>query len=124
MIEKTKGLLVVDDDPAILQVVEAVFAETEFQVFHARDGVEALVRLDASCASIDVLLVDAVMPKLNGAELARVVLACHQTIKIIFMSGHPAVALDRLGIPGSKISYIKKPFTPELLIRTVRDELR
>jgi two-component system, cell cycle sensor histidine kinase and response regulator CckA len=63
------------------------------------------------------------MPRLNGAELARVVLACHPTIKIIFMSGYPDDIIDRWGIPASKIRYIKKPFTPDSLIRTVREEL-
>jgi two-component system cell cycle sensor histidine kinase/response regulator CckA len=123
MVEKTKSLLVVDDDPYILRVIDLVFASSEFQILQAKDGVAALKRIDASGAAIDVLLVDVMMPRLNGAELARVVLGCHPTIKIIFMSGYPDDIIDRWGIFSSKIRYIKKPFTPDSLIRTVREEL-
>jgi len=83
-----------------------------------------LTRIDAACAAIDVLLVDALMPRLNGAELARVVLACHPEIKIIFMSGNPDEVIDRLGITASKMLCIKKPFTPDILIQAVREAVK
>lgn len=124
MIEKTKAILVVDDDPAICQLVADIFKTSEFHVLEARDGVEALKRIDASCASIDVLLVDVVMPILNGAELARVILYYYPTIKMIFMSGHPDDVLERYGIPASKLRYLKKPFTPDDLKQAVRDEVK
>ncbi len=123
MTEKTKSLLVVDDDPAILQLIETAFGETEFQVLVARDGVEALKRIDASCAAIDVILVDVVMPRLNGSELARVVLSCHPAIKMIFMSGYPDDVLGQHGIPASRMRCIRKPFSPDMLLQTVRAEL-
>jgi DNA-binding response OmpR family regulator len=124
MIEKTKCILVTDDDPAICQLIAAVFRASEFQVLEARDGVEALKRIDVFGAAIDVLLVDVVMPRLNGAELARIILSCHPTIKIIFISGHPDDVVDHHGIPASKLRYLKKPFTPDILEQTVRDELK
>ncbi len=124
MIEKTKSILVVDDDPTICQLVADIFRTSEFQVLEARDGVEALKRIDASCPAIDVLLVDVVMPRLNGAEVARVILYYYPTIKIIFMSGHPDDVVVRHGIPASKLRYLKKPFTPDVLEQAVRDELK
>lgn len=123
MIEKTKHILVVDDDPAVCQLVAEVFKTSEFEVVEAKDGIEALTRIDAACASIDVLLVDMVMPRLNGAELARVILTCHPAIKIIFMSEHPDDITVCNGIPASKLRYLKKPFTPEILELMVRNEL-
>ena len=123
MIEKIKCILVADDDPVIRRLVADVFKTSEFHVLEAKDGVEALARIDASCANIDVLLVDVVMPRLNGAELARVILSCHPEIKIIFTSGQPDDVIDRHGIAASRLRYLKKPFTPDVLERTVRDEL-
>lgn len=124
MVEKIKCLLVADDDPVVRQLVADVFRTSEFHVLEAGDGVEALKLIDASCMSIDVLLVDVVMPRLNGSELARVILACHPAIRIIFMSGHPDDVVDRHGIPASKLRYLKKPFTAAVLEQTVRDELK
>lgn len=124
MIKKTKSLLVVDDDPDILQIIDLVFDSSEFRVLQARNGVEVLKQIEAFRAPIDVLLIDVVMPRLNGAELARVILYYYPTIKIIFMSGYPDEVLDRHRIPASKIRLIKKPFTPDILIQTVREELK
>ena len=119
MTQKTKCILVVDDDPAASQLVADVFRTSEFYVFEARDGVEALKRVDSSGVHIDVLLVNVGMPRLKGAELARVIISHHPTIKIIFMSEHPDDVVDRHGIP-----HLKKPFTPAVLERAVRDALK
>jgi DNA-binding response OmpR family regulator len=124
MIKKTKSLLVVDDDPDILQIIDLVFDSSEFRVLQARNGDEVLKQIDAFRAPIDVLLIDVVMPGLNGIGLARVILYYYPTIKIIFMSGYPDEVLDRHGIPASKIRLIKKPFAPDILIQTVREELK
>jgi two-component system, cell cycle sensor histidine kinase and response regulator CckA len=124
MTQKTNCMLVIDDDPVIRHYIAAVFSTSEFQVLEAGDGLEALKRIDVFGASIDILLVDVVMPKLNGAELARVVLSCHPTIKIIFMSGYPDDVVNRHGIPASKMRFLKKPYTPHMLEQTVRDALK
>ncbi len=122
MSQNKLNLLVVDDDTAILDLVETVFASSEFHVIQARDGVEALKRIDTLHESIDVLLVDVMMPRLNGAELVRAISAHHPAIKIIYMSGYEDDVISRLGITDGKIRFIKKPFTPDFLIQTIRKE--
>lgn len=54
----------------------------EYHIITAKDGVEALMLIDDSQISIDILLVDVVMPRLNGPELVHVVLAFHPKINI------------------------------------------
>jgi DNA-binding response OmpR family regulator len=123
MTEKRRYLLVADDDPFICGLVSDVFKTSEFQVLEARDGVEALMQINVFCQSIAVLLVDVIMPRLNGSELACVILSCHPAIKIIFMSGQSDDIVERFGIPASRMRFLKKPFTSEALMRTVREEL-
>ncbi len=123
MNEKKKNLLVVDDNPAVCWLVADVFKTTEFNVFEARNGVEALMLLGAPGNKIDVLLVDVIMPTLNGTELARIVLAYHPKIKIIFMSGHPDDILAYYGIRQSRMTFMKKPFTADVLQHLIRKEL-
>jgi DNA-binding response OmpR family regulator len=123
MTNKTKNILVVDDDPAICKLVAEAVREPEFHIYTAKDGVEALRLIDDPSTIIDLLLVDVVMPRLNGPELVRVVSNHHPEIKIIFMSGYPNEFLDRYGIVAGKIRYIQKPFTPAVLVQAVREEL-
>jgi two-component system cell cycle sensor histidine kinase/response regulator CckA len=123
MTNKTKNILVVDDDPDIRQLVAEAFRTPEFHIYTAKDGVEALRMIDDPSTTVDLLLVDVVMPRLNGPELVRVILSHHPEIRIIFMSGFPNEVLDKYGVPASKLRYLKKPFTLVVLEQTVREEL-
>lgn len=119
--ERLMKILVVDDDPSIREYVGHALGATDFRVLHARDGVEALKLIDSSPESIDVLLLDVVMPRLNGNELARVIQSWHPKIKIIFMSGYPDDFIVHQGMPSGDIGYLRKPFTPECLLRAVKE---
>lgn len=124
VIEKSKKrLLVVDDEPVICQLVVDSFSKTDFLVFTAKDGLEALKLIDGHHGAIDALLVDIIMPILNGTELARIVLSSHPRIKIIFMSGQADDIIDHYGIPQYRIRYIRKPFGPKELVNAVCEEL-
>ncbi len=116
-----KSLLVADDDAEILKLVEDAFLASDVDILKAQDGVEALKRFDASCAAIDVLLVDELMPRLNGLELARAVLSRHPGTKIILMSGMAEEVLAPHAL--SSIRLMKKPFTPDVLRQTVQEEM-
>lgn len=122
MAEKIKSIIIVDDDPNILQPMHDAFSRAGFDVLSARDGVEALRLLDASGASVDVLVTDLSMPRLNGEELARVIRFHHPDIKIVFISGQPDDVIARYGIK-SRSLCVKKPFTPGNLVTMVSDEL-
>jgi two-component system cell cycle sensor histidine kinase/response regulator CckA len=123
MTDKLINILVVDDDPVICQLIADTFSTPEFRVLKARDGVEALRQIADSPDAIDVLLLDVVMPKMDGAELTRVILSWHPAIKIIFMSGYPDEVIALYGIPARQMRYIKKPFTLNILVQTVREVL-
>jgi len=114
-------ILVVDDDSTIREYVGNALGTSDFSVLLARDGVEALKLIDSSTEMIDVLLLDVVMPRLNGSELARVIQSWHPKIKIIFMSGYPHDFMANQGIPAGDVSYLRKPFTTECLLQAVTE---
>ena len=124
MSEEIKKILVVDDEPAIRQTIFEILSAEGFQVLSAKDGVEALKLVDSSHEAIDALLIDVVMPRLDGTELARVLLSYYPAIKIIFMSGYPDDVISKHGIPASNMRFIKKPFAPDILVKTVWEELK
>ena len=125
MSEINKTILVVDDDAAVRRLVADIFRNSEFQVLEAADGMEALMLLNTSGKKpIDVLLTDVIMPRMNGAELARVALERHPATKIIFMSGHPDEVVNCYGIPQTNLRYINKPFTPQILEKAIREDLK
>ena len=109
------SILVVDDDLRICELLETVLKEESYQVYIANDGERALEIL--SDVSIDLLLLDVMMPKLNGIQTARQVSKRFST---------PILMLTALDDESSKIEsftagadqYLPKPFSvPELLMR-------
>ena len=114
-------ILVVDDDSTIREYVGHALGTSDFSVLLACDGVEALKLIDSSTEMIDVLLLDVVMPRLNGNELAHVIQSWYPKIKIIFMSGYSYDYITNQGIPAGDARYLRKPFTTECLLQAVTE---
>jgi two-component system cell cycle sensor histidine kinase/response regulator CckA len=87
-------------------------------VLEAADGVEALELLRSPKASIDAIVSDIVMPRLNGVELMQAVSVSHPHLPLILMSGYATAALSELGI-ASPCSILTKPFPAERLLAEV-----
>jgi two-component system cell cycle sensor histidine kinase/response regulator CckA len=123
MTAETKTVLVVDENKDLRQLVAIALSKSGFRVLQARDCIEALMQIDSFGVAIDVLLLDVVMPRLYGIELARVMQSIHPKIRIIFMSGHPADIIKNHGIFEGNIRFINNPFTPDTLVKIIREEL-
>jgi CheY-like chemotaxis protein len=69
---------------------------------------------------IDLLMTDMVMPGMSGRELADRLVALYPQAKVIYMSGYPDETLDDQGVWKRGEVFLQKPFTPEVVARTVR----
>ena len=87
----------------------------------AADGVEALKLISSHTGALDLLVTDLLMPGMNGAELARKVKARLPGIEVLCISGY-AEELRQSGEIDEN-SFLQKPFTPQALLRKVRDML-
>ena len=125
-IERNAGsetLLVVEDEPAIRELLVRAFQELGYQVLEAEDGASALAIVEGNPAGIDLILTDVQMPRMNGSELATSVRDRYPDIPVVFVSGFAGlegVALDALQAIGP---IIAKPFTMETLSSAVRTAL-
>jgi CheY-like chemotaxis protein len=117
------SILLADDDAATRDLVQRALALDGHRVIVTQDGAEALERLQASGASIDLLISDVQMPGLDGIELAERGLAAQSKLRIVLMSGF-AGELERAEHLKGKISrVITKPFTLEQVRAAVREAL-
>jgi CheY-like chemotaxis protein len=114
-------IVLVEDDEQVRVVIRDILEQAGLRVLEACDGLEAL----QACRSqrVDLVLSDVVMPKIGGAELARLLAADTPTTRIIYMSGYP-----NRGVPGGRTQdlgpVLQKPFTPGQLLDWIRDALR
>jgi signal transduction histidine kinase/ActR/RegA family two-component response regulator len=116
----SETVLVVEDDPDVLALARRTLEERGYRVLAAADAMEAL-RLARNTA-IDVLLTDIVMPQVSGPELVELFLSVHPQPVIIYMSGYADDALKSARLTSTS-AFLRKPFSPAVLARTVRDAL-
>jgi two-component system, OmpR family, response regulator len=114
-------ILIVDDDSRIRQMLTRYFEQEGYRVSVAGDGAEMLVQLSAK--TVDVILLDVVMPGDDGVTLAREIRA-RSNIGIIMLTGRGEV-LDRVvGLEVGADDYIAKPFHLREVLARVKSVLR
>jgi diguanylate cyclase (GGDEF)-like protein len=115
-------LLVVDDQPVNIQALYQAFA-ADHQVFMATSGEQAL----ALCASKqpDLVLLDVVMPGMDGYEVCRRLKADEATrdIPVIFVTAHSDEAAETRGLDAGAVDFISKPINPTIVRARVRTHL-
>jgi two-component system, cell cycle sensor histidine kinase and response regulator CckA len=120
----TETVLVVEDEPALRNLVRGTLQKQGYQVFTAGSGVEALNAWSARLHQIDLLLTDLVMPDgLTGWELARRLHAQRPALKVIFMTGYSAEMQQQQPAERSKFRILHKPFGHRALADAVRATL-
>ena len=112
-------ILIVDDQPEVGPLAEDILEPEGYAVVHTTDPMEAIRLARMRPGDIDVLLVDIVMPLMDGRELAQRILALRPKVKVILMSGY-----EVSGIKGAGFAFLQKPFGIETLRRIVADTLR
>ncbi len=116
-------ILLAEDEDQVRQIAGLILREAGYRVLEARTPGEALEIVGSHSGSIDLLLTDVVMPKLNGRQLAERIQPLRPRMKVLFMSGYTDDVVLQHGILDSAMAFIQKPFTPDSLTRRVRQVL-
>ncbi|HEX9991934.1 MAG TPA: response regulator [Acidimicrobiales bacterium] len=105
-------VLVVDDDPVILKLLEVNFQMDGFDVVCARDGEEALAV--ARSRQPDVIVTDVMMPKVSGLDLLAALREDPATkgIPVLLLSARAQATDVREGLEAGADDYVTKPFEP------------
>jgi DNA-binding response OmpR family regulator len=116
----TKKILIADDEPSIVTAVEFLLRREGYEVEIARDGSEALERIEASRP--DLVVLDVMMPQKSGYEVCRTIREREdwRDIKIIMLSAKGRDAEVTKGMTMGADVYVTKPFSTRDLMGRVR----
>ncbi len=114
-------VLVVDDEPQILEVVSKYLAREGFQVSTARDGEAALATFNSS--KPDLVVLDLMLPKVDGLEVFRR-LRTLSAVPVIMLTAKGEETDRIVGLELGADDYITKPFSPRELVARVKAVLR
>jgi two-component system, cell cycle sensor histidine kinase and response regulator CckA len=115
-------ILIVEDDAGVLSLASRMLTDDGYAVIEAANGAEALSTVRAWAGAVDLVITDAMMPVMNGGELADALAAEYPHVKVLFMSLYTGDDIVRRG-PDSRRAFMPKPFTATGLVRKVREVL-
>ena len=117
-------ILVVDDEPDAIELIEFNLKAAGFDVLKASDGAEAL--RSARVTAPDLILLDVMLPELDGLQVCRTIRADPATARVpIVMLTAKAAEIDRvLGLELGADDYVTKPFSPRELVLRIKNLLK
>lgn len=110
--KESKSILVVDDNEQALALVKDALATRGYSVLTANRGAAGLTILDSKKGEgIDLVIIDLVMPDVDGAELASKILAQKPGMKILVMSGYADDVVVHGIVDSKNVDFLGKPFS-------------
>jgi len=115
-------VLIVDDEPTVLEVLVTMLSEAGWQVDAAPNGRRALGLVDAN--QYEVVLSDIDMPGINGVQLLREIRARDLDVPVLLITGHPRVDTAVEALEHGALRYLQKPVRERDLLSTVENAAR
>jgi len=116
-------ILVVEDEPAVREVMVSVLGDLGYSYAEAGDADAALALLDGK-QHFDLMISDVGLPGLNGRQLAEIAIGRQPGLKVLFVTGYAEQAVIRSGMLGEGMQMITKPFVIEELANRIREILQ
>ncbi|MBN2525421.1 MAG: response regulator [Deltaproteobacteria bacterium] len=114
------SLLVIDDEPMVLRSTRRVLQKMGYNVHTARDGEEALRQFKAHQSEISLVVLDMIMPDMDGSQVFSVLRQLDPAVKVLICSGYARDRKVETLLAGGARAFIQKPFDLELLSHTVK----
>lgn len=121
--EGNETILVVEDEEFLRDLAGLVLESSGYTVILAEDGEDAIHKFMAASDRIDLALIDMIMPKKSGKDVADAIRSLSPDTKILFQSGYTHDMINHGDLVKANEAFIGKPFKPEDLLRKIREVL-
>jgi PAS domain S-box-containing protein len=119
----SETVLLVEDEESVRTLVRTILQTNGYTVLEASNGGHALQLCERHPGPIHLLVSDVVMPEMSGRELAERLTSSRPNVKVLYLSGYTDNAIVRHGVLEPGTAFLQKPFTPDSLLRKVREVL-
>ena len=116
-------VLIVEDEAELSELYKYVLTSEGYTIIEANDGQKAITLYSRFHNSINVILMDLGLPKLDGREVFKKLQQINPEVKVIFMSGYIDTNLASELIKAGGKALIQKPYLPHVMLQNIRDIL-
>jgi PAS domain S-box-containing protein len=116
-------VLVAENEDDVRGYIASVLERSGYRVIAAEDGEDAVKKFMANRNEIQLMVLDLIMPRMNGREAYGAIREIAPDVKVLFTSGYDAGTLHAKGIFEPGMHFVLKPFSPDVLLKKVRDVL-
>jgi CheY-like chemotaxis protein len=119
----SETILLAEDNADVRGFMVHALVDYGYQVIEALNGEDALMKYRANSDRIQLLMLDVVMPRMNGREVYDVIRKEGGRVRVLFSSGYTSDIIERKGMMEEGISFLAKPVTLQMLLAKVREAL-
>jgi two-component system cell cycle sensor histidine kinase/response regulator CckA len=116
----TETILMAEDEPAVQRFARTVLEGLGYTVLVAGNGAEAVQQFTAHSDSIDLLLLDAVMPRMSGANAYADIKGLKPNVPVLFITGYSEEIARLTASIGTSVEILRKPYGPKDLAERIR----
>ena len=119
----SETILIVEDEPGVRTLLQKALQRHGYRVLLAATPREALDIAEQHQHPIDLLMIDVVLPEMDGCSLAQQIAVSQPATRVIYMSGYADKSIVRHAAQDPDTRFLQKPFTPDVVARAVRKVL-
>ncbi len=115
------AILIVDDEPSIVESLEGILCDDGFEVLHAFNGYEALKKIEEE--SPDLVLLDIWMPGMDGIETLKEIKKEFPNMPVVMITGHGTIEAAVIATKSGAFDFLEKPLSIDRVIVTINNAL-
>ncbi len=119
----TETVLLAEDEEDVRKLTSQVLSEAGYKVIEAVDGEDAVAKFISNRDKVDILLLDVIMPGMNGQDVYNKAKEMKPDIKALLFSGYPADFIQKKIIINNGLNLVSKPLPPRELLKKIREAL-
>lgn len=117
-------ILIAEDDATVRMLLKMILEENGYVCIEAADGQETVEFFRQQRDEIDLVILDVVMPRMNGGIAFQEIRKIRPDVRVLFISGYTRDLINQKGILDSTVKFVSKPITPTELLHHVQEILR
>ncbi|HNR94962.1 MAG TPA: response regulator [Kiritimatiellia bacterium] len=124
MTETKQTILIIEDEPMICRLMDRLLTKTGYEVLTAETGTEGIGKFREHIEDISLVILDMSLPKLNGAEVLKILRQEKPGSKVLLSSGWVPAEVDALFADNRPDGFLPKPFQTTVLLQKVEELLK